>query len=64
MTNRDFITLLVSKGYLTKTEFAIKNDISYQGLLDTLVGRRSSRKVVDALNEIGVSESDLPISDE
>jgi hypothetical protein len=64
MTNRDFITLLVSKGYLTKTEFAIKNEISYQGLLDTLVGRRSSRKVVDALNEIGVSESDLPISDE
>lgn len=64
MTNRDFITLLVSKGYLTKTEFAIKNDISYQGLLDTLVGRRSSRKVVDTLNEIGVSESDLPISDE
>lgn len=63
MSNREFIILLVQNGYISKTEFATKNNLVYQYMSDTLSGRKSDRKTLDALSEIGVSENDLPLTD-
>ena len=64
MTNREFITILVRNGYINKTEFSAKNNLTYQSMSDTLSGRRRDTKTLDALEEIGVSESDLPLTGE
>jgi|JI10StandDraft_1071094.scaffolds.fasta_scaffold444154_3 predicted transcriptional regulator len=62
MTNLEFMKILINLGFVTKSEYAIKNQLDYSNLIGTLSGRKHHPDTLRALSEIGVSESDLPLS--